>query len=158
MVKQISSLASVLVLALLAGCGGSDDQDLTRYIGTWATCTPGTGTATEKETITLGPQSGNTLQLLSSTSIYLGPNCTGTSTILPPVAGTVAFNGTKTIGAEVVDKVVVTHEGTSNKDVLVVRSVSALTLLTGLGPDQGGAVDAEGYPVALDNNTVFARQ
>lgn len=158
MVKQISSLASVLVLALLAGCGGSDDADLARYIGTWATCTPGTGTATEKETLTLGTQSGNTLQFVSSTSIYLGPNCTGTSTILPPTTGTVAFNGSKAIGTEVVDKVIVTHDGTSDKDVVLVRSVSALTLLTGLTANQGGAVDAEGYPVSLDNNKVFARQ
>lgn len=162
MVKQISSLASVLVLALLAGCGGGDDDETVfagdKYVGAWTMCTSTGATTSRKETLVFVRGTAiNTLDFTQSTTNHFAPACAGVFGTPLIESDTVSFNGTKLIGFDLVDRVFVGNGGLGEKQVLVIRTTHPLTLFTGRTSPDGGTLDSDGYPTTL-NADFFVRE
>ena len=65
------------------------------------------------------------------------------------------FSGTKTIGADIVDKGIVTSGSAVSKQVFLVKGSSPVTLTTGRQASDGGAVDSDGYPTTLDSTPLI---
>ena len=177
MKKLISLVCGISVAVALASCGGGDSPaatttatttpttttpasvalaatDATRYSGNWAVCR-GTGAATSaRETIAITATSATTLAFTDTETLFAALNCTGAAGTTKTSTGTVAFNGTKTVGADTVDKVIVTQGTQTQKQILL---VTATTLKTGKGGSDGGPIDADGYPTTFDG-TPFTKQ
>ena len=184
MKKQLSILASVVALAVLAACGGGGDSStgttgttssggttgtasgsgatgttataavVDKYQGTWVGCfatNPGSG----KEVITIAKTSDTTVSFSYVDTAYASTDCSGTGTAAGNGSGTVVLNGTKTIGADTVDKGTVTEGNKpSEKQVFLVKGTAPVTLTTGRTAADGGAVDADGYPTTMNTNSL----
>jgi hypothetical protein len=152
--------ASLFAIFLLA-CGGSDGTSgstpaaaIDKYAGTWSSCVVVDGKA-EENTFSV-TRSGDTKGVFASRqSSYAFAECTGTPISSKGSLGTFDLTGTKTIGSETVDKAAVTESTrTPYLQVFLVREGAKPTLTFGR---IDGELDAEGYPVALDNSSL-ARQ
>jgi hypothetical protein len=177
-------MAVAAAVALLGACGGGGDSTATtsstasgttestgnttgttpaaapsvadKYAGTWAACFP-EGTGSSRETVTLTKTSDTSAGFTFAGSGFASTNCSGTATNSESASGNIVWAGTKTIGADTVDKGIVT-EGTppqTEKQVFLVRGTAPVTLVTGRIAEDGGTVDADGYPNALDTRVLI---
>ena len=162
--KSITRFVPALaVLALVTACGGGGSSsdapatptptppvvatDSSRYVGTWAQCHSTGATTSARETIVITAPSATTVAFTQTETTYASLNCAGAAAATTTSTGTGVFVGTKTVGADTVDKVNVTQRTTTNKQILL---VTATTLKTGKGANDGGVVDADGYPTTLE--------
>lgn len=169
MKKLISIVSSLPLLVVLASCGGGGDDsaaaatttttttttattpaagDATRYAGSWGSCSS-TGSATsEKEAIIITVTSANSFAFTDTTTSYGSPGCAGAAgATTNSTSGTVVFSGTKTVGTDTVDKGIMTQGTNSKKQIFL---ATATTIRTGRTAQDGGPVDADGYPNTLD--------
>jgi len=138
---------------------GSSAQ-LSSFAGTWVGCFS-EGTTSERETLVFTQQSADTFSAASTAAHYAGAGCTGTVTRTSSESGTVTFTGTKTIGADTVNKFIFTKPGSPpSKNVALVKGTNPVTLTFGKDAENGGVLDAEGYPTTLESNTTgsFSKQ
>lgn len=171
MIKLISIVPALLSLTLLASCGGGGNEsgaattppitttppaiatpDASRYVGTWADCFQ-TGAATStRETVVISAQSSSSVTFSNTETPYATLACAGKAGSPVTTTGSVTFNGTKTVGTDTVDKGIVT-EGTNapRKQIFL---VTATTLKSGRSVQDGGSVDADGYPTSFDSGTL----
>ena len=166
MKKLLSILTSAAALTILAACGGGGGDstavatgagagttpgDASRYLGTWSGCTS-FGTSSEKETVVITPQAAEIFAVNFTDVKFAAPACAGPASSTTTGTGTVALSGTKTIGADTVDKGIVTQAGqAAEKQVFLVKGTGPVTLSFGRPGGEGGPVDAEGYPNTLDS-------
>jgi hypothetical protein len=156
MKKAFLIFASFSILGLTA-CGGGDSVDpIDKYIGAWEGCisnAPGS----YRETLGITKENATTAKSTVVLVNYPNPGCTGAAG--EPVYKLINFNlqGTKTIGAETVDKVIITDFGVTDasftplsnfpstrKDVFLIANSTFR-----FSPGGGGPLDAEGYPNTL---------
>ena len=169
--KKLPLVSGLLALALLASCGGGGsgggsvnttvpasgyDQtpgtaagDASRYAGTWISCNSTGTTTSEREVVVLTATGTNTISFSDTSSAYSGVNCTGSVGSSSSKTGTLAFAGTKTVGTDTVDKGLMTRDGVQKKNIFL---VTATTLRSGRAAEDGGTLDADGYPNTLDTN------
>ncbi len=155
--SYFACLALVAAAALTAcgggGGGGGDDAPadaIDKYVGTWSNCFADSGVSA-RLTATFTKTSANSGNYTLTAVGYPTANCIGTSPsgATATDTGTAALQGTKAIGAETVDKVLFTSTTDGpERQVVLIRNQQ---LVLGLSADDGGAVDAEGYPNTLDN-------
>jgi len=175
--KKLTLVSGLLALALLASCGGGGDDapaaasttpdatpgssaQLSSFAGTWVGCFS-EGTTSERETLVFTQQGADTFSAVSTGAHYAGAGCTGTVTSTSSESGTVTFTGTKTIGADTVNKFIFTASGSQpTKNVALVQGTNPVTLTFGKEVQDGGVLDAEGYPTTLESTTTgsFSKQ
>jgi hypothetical protein len=120
-----------------------------KYAGTWSGCFA-TGTATSRADLLVITATGpDTATFAFTETNYAQPACAGAASSTSTDGGTVAFSGTKTIGADTVDKATVTQTSGTQKQVFM---VSGTTLQFGRQAGDGGTPDANGYPTTFDGN------
>ena len=173
MKKLISLVSSISVVALLAACGGGGDDGLAtatpstttttpatttttgaaaKYVGTWVGCFPNGTNASTRETLVLTQQGPDSLSTASTETSFAAASCGGAAGTTKTSSDTAALAGTKTIGTDTVDKVIVTQKDRPpQKQVLLVKGTAPAMLFVGKGLADGGTVDAEGYPTTLDS-------
>ena len=168
--KNLMSLVlSVSAAVLMTACGGGDDgpattaatvgssAQLASFAGTFGGCFAD-GTKSEKETLVFTQLTADTFTVASSSNKYATAGCAGAVTGTSSESGTVSFNGTKTIGAETVNKLTFTPTGkTPIKQVALIKGSNPITLTFGRGANDGGVVDSEGYPTTFESNS-FTKQ
>lgn len=160
--KIISTLAvSCTFLALVACGGGGGDAapapaavSADKYVGTWIHC-EATGTSTSiKNTLIFTKTAATSLGYTAQEQSYTASaTCTGTNTSSNQT-GSITIVGTKVIAADTVEKIDVaisTPVAGSDKDIALVAGTTLK-----LGNDT--VLDANGYPTALDNAFIFAKQ
>lgn len=156
--KKLTLVSGLLALALLASCGGGGsggDQssgvvagDATRYAGTWVSCDATSGTTSDRDVVVITATGSNTFSFNESSAVYATANCTGPVTSTRSgTTGTVVFAGTKTVGTDTVDKGIVTDASGQRNQIFL---VTATSLRSGRRAEDGGTLDAEGYPNTLD--------
>ncbi len=162
-------LLTILCSCVLAACGGGDDTSsgtpvvtadvADKYVGTWAMCVP-SGSSSYKITLTGSKLTAISISYTYSETIHGNGTCSGAGTPDYSEAGSILYQGTKTIGSDVVDK----GEGTVSfengvpitprveKDISL---VSGTTLFFG---DEDAGLDPDGYPNALFKTLGFRKQ
>ena len=170
----ISTISAVSALVLVASCGGGGDGPAAttttttttptttttsadvadKYVGAWGGCSV-SGNSSERETIAFSKQNATTLGVSASNVKYAAAGCSGTPGTTTNQAGTLVLGGTATIGTSTVDKGVFTTGLEVQKQVFL---ATATTLLLGRAANDGGPVDADGYPTTLDSGPPLTRQ
>ena len=165
-------VSSLAVAGFLTACGGGSDDikpagstttttttttvtagDASRYAGTWVGCFSEGPTTSSRQTLVLTQQGANSLSGASTETAFAAPSCGGTAGVTKTSSGTIAFAGTKTIGADTVDKATITFPGKPpQKQVLLVKGTAPAMLFFGKEPGDGGTLDADGYPTTLESN------
>lgn len=173
MKNRILALAALSVATMLTACGGGGDGNpasttaqassaeasttttttmtttAAKYAGTWGGCFA-TGAATSRQETLVIVQQGSDSASFSFTEVnYDALACAGAAGTTSTDAGTIAFSGSMTIGADTVDKGIVTQTNGVQKQVFLATET---TLTFGRQPGDGGAVDADGYPTTFDTN------
>jgi hypothetical protein len=145
MKKALSIFASFSALALLGGCGGGGDDtvDVAKYVGTWEGCITGASGST-RETLVVTKKDEDTADVGVTLVVYSATGCSGTASGPTQRIVSFDFGGTKSIGGETVDKVVVTDSAVKEKNVFQIKGSQFR-----FGPDNGPR-DADGYPNTLD--------
>ena len=202
---RFGTAATAAILIAACGGGGSDApapapapaSQLASYAGTWQRCdvrvsraTPQVPNDSSAVRLTISnPAANNTVAVTSAFIFFTSLDCSGTpyATVTQP-AITLAANGTKTIGATVVDRIdgsqvasTTTVSGinftTTATEITVTpvggvpfttdRNVAAsnqkgIGLVSGTNLDFGGnsTLDAQGYPTAFEPNNAnrFTKQ
>ncbi len=138
---------------------GSSAQ-LSSFAGTWVGCFS-EGTTSERETLVFTQQGADTFSAASSATHYASTGCAGAVTRTSSESGTVTFTGTKSIGTDTVNKFIFTKAGSPpSKNVALVSGTNPVTLTFGKEAQDGGVLDAEGYPTTLQSSTsgTFTKQ
>ena len=173
MKKLISLVSGMLVVALLAACGGGGDDGpatatpstttttpttttttaaAAKYVGTWVGCFPNGTNASSRETLVLTQQGPDGLSAASTETNFAAASCGGAAGTTKTNSATAALAGTKTIGTDTVDKGIVTQKDRPpQKQVLLVKGTAPAMLFFGKQSEDGGTVDAEGYPTTLES-------
>ena len=160
--------AGALVLVLLAGCGGGGDSatdtpapatptpqaaTAAKYVGSWSGCFDRSTTTSRRESVVITQVTAESVSFNYSEVSFAQASCGGSAGTTVSDSGTIAFSGTKVIGTETVDKGSVTSVGSPvQKQVFLVRQGTPATLVFGKNADDGGVLDAEGYPTTLETN------
>lgn len=171
----IYAVAGAALLVLLTACGGggggaapaapapvADATD--KYVGAWGQCAPVVGATngvlSARSEFVFSKLSATGLLLSVNGSGYKTTNCTGAVfNTTPGVAkGSVTLNGTKTIGADTVDKmdIVLTSASVATLNGSF-KDIALATFTTLKFGATTAAADAQGYPSAIDNASVFTR-
>jgi hypothetical protein len=123
-----------------------------KYVGTWSKCTALGAASSFKVTIIATRTSATSIAYTYTDLDFATVNCTGASTPFYSEEGTVAYKGTKTIGADTVDM----GEGTITKDsdatTTEPRTEKDISLVLGntlYFGDDNAALGADGYPTAI---------
>lgn len=170
-IRFVPALAVLALVTACGGGGGSSDAtatpstttptptpvvatDSSRYAGTWALCRSSGATSSERETLAFTATSATTLAFTETNTAFASLNCAGAAGTTKTNTGTASFTGTKTVGTDTVDKVIVTQGTQTQKQIVL---VTATTLRTGKAAEDGGVVDADGYPTTLETNA-FTKQ
>jgi hypothetical protein len=172
MKNLILTLSGLSVAVLLAACGGGgasssvDDSaavaataaaatpagvDATRYAGSWGSCSSTGNGASETEAFVITATSTDSFAFNDTTTSYASADCSGAAgAITGSTSGTFVFSGTKILGTDTVDEGILT-QGTNapQKQILL---ATATTIRTGRMVQDGGTLDADGYPNTLDTN------
>jgi len=153
--------------ALLVACGGGGGDSgggtttltsastVDKYVGTWVVCVP-TGGGSTSQTLTFSKTGGAALAYTFAFRAHLSSDCSGTGALISEGTGSVVLTGTKSVGAEVVDKWIVTENGLSEKLLAVIRNSRLIFSVDRTVP--GFTEDAEGYPNTLDESSSLAKQ
>lgn len=171
MKNLILTLSALSVAVLLTACGGGgsssvDDSaavadatasstpagvDATRYAGSWGSCSSTGNGASEQEAIVITATSASSFAFIDTTTSYASPDCSGAAgATTNSTSGTVAFSGTKAVGTDTVDEGLLTQgTNTPQKQIFL---ATATTIRTGRMAQDGGTLDADGYPNTLDTN------
>jgi len=166
---HLALLAGAATLAVLAACGGgggggdgttlggSTDGStggttasavVDKYVGTWVLCR-GTGSmGSEREDLTLVKASDTTVNFSSTDAGYASTDCSGAVTTSQTDTGTATFVGSETLGADTVDKIDIVQNGSTIRQVIVIRADGKF--YSGVDAGSGGPVDANGYPTTLE--------
>ena len=167
----IYAATSVTVLTMLAACGGGGGDApasapppvaaaADKYVGTWGTCGPvvaaTNGVVSARTEYTFTKTSATGLNVSLGGSGFTAANCTGPvfNTIPAIATGTIMLNGTKGVGANIVDKLdlnLISTTAALNGAFKDIGFVSGTTLVFGTT----SAADAQGYPTVLDSVYVF---
>jgi hypothetical protein len=156
---RIKFFSVIILSASLAACGGGSDAPAApatadvadKYVGTWSKCTGITPTTSFKVTVVATKTSATSIAYTYTDLDFATVNCSGASTPSYSEEGTVAYKGTKTIGADTVDM----GEGTITKDSEPTstepRVEKDISLVAGnalyFGDD--ATLGADGYPTAI---------
>ncbi|NDY93491.1 hypothetical protein [Ideonella livida] len=157
------SASALAALALLSACGGSGDGDdspaegVDKYVGTWKSpCTVETSEGVDvgvQLTLVVTKTGANSISSTGSAKGYANTTCTGTAVITQDLGqASAALAGTKTVGGKTVDKATFTDDEGTYKDIILLESGR---LYNG---DVDSALDAEGYPTALDMTLYYQKQ
>jgi hypothetical protein len=159
----VNFLKSILVAVsaiVLVACGGGSDSPSTgaidKYVGTWVS---NCDSLRERNYVTITKASDTVLNYSIEYRQWSDAGCTTGMSVLPDSAtGTLTFTGTKTVGADTVDKYVqvvvgvgVIQSGTFNEIV----KFSGASFQLG---DSEGVLDSEQYPTALDPSEIYFKQ
>jgi hypothetical protein len=149
-------------------CGGGGDDaapaaNADKYVGSWGICEPVTGATngvlSGRTSFVFAKTSSTALSMSLDYTFYKAASCAGAifSTAAGVATGTVTLNGTKTVGADTVDRL---NFVSTSKDIPELNgSFKDIGFITGntLKLGASSAADAEGYPTALDSS-VFTKQ
>jgi hypothetical protein len=125
---------------------------LSKYVGTWAGCVRETDGNSLRINLTFSAASATALNFYETSSIHSGPSCAGASTFGPTNGyGTAVFDGTKTIGSSVADKLAVAFSLPASSTSSELLLVSGSTLYVG---NLDGPLDANGYPNQFELDTL----
>jgi hypothetical protein len=169
LILTLSGLSVAVLLAACGGGGGVDDSaaaasatatvtatatpggvDATRYAGAWGSCSSIGNGASEQESIVITATSASSFDFIDTTTSYAAPGCAGAAgAITKSTSGTVVFTGTKTVATDTVDAGILTQGTDSRKQIFL---ATATTITTGRMAQDGGVLDADGYPTTLDPN------
>lgn len=133
-----------------AGPATSNTADVVdKYVGTWISCVPdAVGTRSNKNTTVITKSSATSMVLNYKFENFTNATCSGTATGTPMTArDRNDFIGTKTIGADTVDKFEQTDLLNSLPVYKQILLIKGNKFIFGAG---FAAKDADGYPVALD--------
>jgi hypothetical protein len=128
---------------------------LEKYLGTWRSGCVAASHGSHEEILTLTKISDTSAEFTWAWPSYSSTNCSGISFGVAEQGGFL-LEGTKNIGADTVDKVILSFDAPRPEEKLVF-------LVKGTGPVKltygriGGGADAEGYPTTLTGN-VLTRQ
>ena len=159
---KLSTLFSLVAMtATLAACGGGGSAAPTpvvaadvvdKYVGTWLACVPNaSGARSYKDVVVITKSSATSLIADGKYEDFANASCSGTPTSAPMISkDREDFKGTKTIGADTVDKFEETDLLVSSPAYKQIILISGNKLILGAG---FAAKDADGYPVALDPAT-----
>lgn len=170
----VRRLAGALLLVLLTACGGGggsgDDAGTTGttpgtpsgtsttttaasgvdvYVGRWTACLREQN-GSQREELEITRTSDTQLNFTFTGRRFASTDCSGTAQSTDSGTGTGMLVGKGSIGGEVVDRVNITEGSQTDKDILAVRADGKLYV--GRHPDDGGSVDAQGYPTAFDTD------
>lgn len=170
-------LALSVLSCLLASCGGGGDDPsghapatsppdaTTAYVGTWTlVCKVSTPPnpaqpdgVSEDEVLTVTKDSNTRLVTSSVTSIYNNTSCSTLTSYFRsfPVGGRVEIVGTHASAADVHQLSMQRNDGSA--PVKALARVQASQLFITRADMAGVALDAEGYPSALDVSRGYAR-
>jgi hypothetical protein len=148
-------------MAVLAACGNGGGNaggggngvvsPADKYVGAWDSACD---TSNERVFLTFTKQSDTVLAYTSSAKHYASPNCTGSTT---PVSSDVSLIftlvGTKTLGADIVDKVILASGVNPEEKNLIQLANNQLQF-----GDAALDLDAEGFPNRLDTTIFFIKR
>lgn len=121
------------------------------YAGTWLQCGAEGQSTSSKQTLVITQESATTYTGLMTRTSYASPLCAGAAGITETSTAAVTLTGTKTIGDDLVDKVIVTVDQRAPfKTVFLLKGTAPAMLFFGKDASEGGAVDADGYPTTLE--------
>jgi hypothetical protein len=160
--------------AFLVACGGGNSSAtsptsagdsstpstsaIDKYVGTWVSACD---SFQERNYVTITKASETVLNYSIVYRQWSDASCTTGMTVLPESAsGTMTANGTKTIGADTLDKfiqVVVGVGGITSGTFNQVVKFSATQFQLG-NTDSGAPLDAQGYPNQLDPAEIYIKQ
>lgn len=166
---SLRGCAAALLLTLVAACGGGDGDGTTGtgttttggtsttsaatsvdvYVGRWTTCLR-EQTGSQRENLDITRVSDTRANFTFSGQRFASTDCSGTAQSSDSGSGTVTLVGKGSVGGEVVDKADVVENGQTDKDIFAVRADGKLYV--GRHADDGGAVDAQGYPTSFDTD------
>ena len=128
---------------------------LEKYLGTWSSACIASDGGSHKEILTLTKISDMSAELTWEWPSYSSSNCSGLAVSFVVQAGFL-LEGTKTIGTDTVDKVILSFDAPrpAEKLVFLVKGTGPVTLT--YGRIDGGA-DPDGYPTTL-NGSVLTKQ
>ena len=170
--KLTQFLLAALVAASLAACGGDGNDappaipagSADKYVGTWSNCAPvagaTNGVVSARTDFVFAKTAPTALSLSLDGTGFSVAGCSGTviSTIKGLATGSATILGTKALtSGETVDLINLSVTSTIpelNGDAQEIAFVSGSTLKLGAAT----APDAQGYPTALDNVTVFTKR
>lgn len=164
-------LLTILFSSVLAACGGGDDTSSStpvvttdvadKYVGTWVMCVPSGSSSSYKITLTGSKITATAISYTYSETVHGNSTCSGTGTPDYSEAGTIVYQGTKTIGSDVVDKGEGTITSDSDNTTTEPRIEKDISLVSGttlfFGDDDPG-LDPDGYPNALFKTLGFTKQ
>lgn len=173
--SSLRHVAGVLLLVALAACGGGDDDDdaggttttttttttdattttgattqntaMALYAGRWTVCSQEQG-GSRRETLQINRTSDSAGTFSFTGEIFTTTNCTGTAASTDSGSGTIVLVGKGSVGGEVVDKVQITENNVTDKEIVAVRADGKLYV--GRDAESGGTLDSEGYPTTFD--------
>lgn len=162
MKRSLIACFALVSTAVLTGCGGGggDAGDappaaIDKYIGTWSNCFRD-ASSSAKEIDTFVKASATTANYTVVTDNYNSPDCTGVARTSETERGTMSLQGTKRIGTETVDQIIAADQTSGAvKQILVIRGNQ---LVFGESVDNGGTLDSNGYPTALDTHYILLKQ
>ncbi len=173
--RKTSIVVCVLCFMAVTGCGGGSDAgsdtaaaapeagaSVEKYVGSWtAGCevmrqagvpTPDSPGQAEIEFADIVKVTDTEFALTGVEHNYDNTDCSGPVSSVTNYSMTAKWVGTKVIGSEVVDKILHTEEGVTEKAIIVRRGDRIYS---------GGsntAVDAEGFPTSIDETRYVERR
>jgi hypothetical protein len=160
--KVVFLTVATATLVACGGGGGSSSPAATadvvdKYVGTWVACVA-SGASSIKETNIEVKANTTTLSYTFIQESFSNTTCSGVANAgTYTETGTINFVGTKTVGADTVDKVV----GTIITPAASASTAKSISLVSGntlrIGTDSSPD-DAEGFPTALDTVYVYIKQ
>lgn len=144
------------VAAALTACGGSDDPNASSsYAGTWgSTCyAEGDSVYRYQESISLKSAEHNRMTYVGSLAMYSNANCSGAPDDVAEYVGAIELVGVKTVDSKSVNKANITPS--EQEPIKTIFSLQEGDLYVG---KKSGAVDADGYPAAIETAYRLIRQ
>jgi hypothetical protein len=168
-------VAGTLLLVLLVACGGGDDDESSTsttttttttntttttgattqntatalYAGRWTVCTR-EQVGSQRENLEITRVSDTQATFVFTGQRFASTDCSGAVQSTDSGSGSIVLVGKGAVGGEVVDKVQITENNVTDKEVLAVRADGKLYV--GRDADSGGTLDAEGYPTTFDTD------
>jgi len=132
-----------------------------KYVGTWVMCVT-VANISYKITMIGTKVSATSINYTYSQAQHSNSNCAGTGTNDYTEAGSIVYQGTKTIGTDEADKGEATITADSDNLTVEPRTEKDVSLVSGNmlyhGDKSASGLDSEGYPNALFRRNGFTKQ
>ncbi len=138
-------------------CYAATPSAIDKYVGTWlGEC----DTTFRERTRFVASKSSDTVASFSAlTTQYSDTACSTNASTVDTTTGTFTLNGTKTVGADTVDKIDVSANSSSTGSVSYKDVIKFTPTQFQLGnTDSGAPLDLQGYPNQLDPKETYVKQ